>query len=103
MTNSEDTRSRRQKILAVIDPASGASEGERANARALLARLDGSGARAESPRVLRREDVAAQPSRSGPKATVTVRIHGMDITYDLEDYEIIWPHVESPYDGTRQE
>jgi len=54
-----DHRSRRQKLLAVINPRSGATDGERANAQAALDRVD-----AKRPAgTLSREDILVSPSQ----------------------------------------
>lgn len=45
-----DTRSRAAKLRAIIDASSGASDGERANARVLLERLEGATAEPRTPR-----------------------------------------------------
>lgn len=56
---TKDHRTRREKIEAQLHPKSGASEGERANAKAMLARMDGQKKSPATQHTLTREEILA--------------------------------------------
>lgn len=90
---SRDTRSRRQKLLAMAaDP--GASEGERANARTLLEKLYGLGGNPESPERATRASVHAAPSESRRGRGVRVRYPNGTWVH-LDEADIDWEMVDA--------
>jgi hypothetical protein len=91
--DSRDRRSKRQKLLDVIH-GRGVTDGERHNARTLLAKHDASRGNPETPGRATRESAKAAPGQSGRGRGVRIRYPNGTWVH-LDEADVDWHMVDA--------